>query len=129
MWGRDLMAEGWTERFDDQARTATTAWAQPGAWEATVSLGDMQLPAPMAVTMLVSDVAIHGWDLAQGTAQTYRCDDQVADVTHRFLTEMGDQGRQMGIYAAPLPAGTDASTFERVLALSGRDPQWARLTA
>lgn len=61
LWGRDLMADGWADRVDDEARAATGAWARPAAWEGTVGMGDMQMPAPMAVTMRVSDLVIHGW--------------------------------------------------------------------
>ena len=68
------------------------------------------------------------WDLAQATGQSYRCDDDVAEVTHRSMTDMGEQGRQMGIYAAPLPVADGAPAFARALALSGRDPQWRRPT-
>lgn len=128
LWNRSLMDEGWADHFDDEARAATAAWAQPATWEDTVSLGDTQMPAPMVATMLVSDLAIHGWDLAQATGQNYRCDEDVAELTRRFVIDTGEQGRQMGIYAAPLPVADGASAFAQALAVSGRDPQWTRPT-
>lgn len=125
LWDRDLVMDGeWTSRFDDEARVATTAWAQPDSWRATVTMGDVSMPAPMAATMFISDLAIHGWDLAQGTGQSYRCDDDVAQVTLQAIQDMGEQGRQMGIFAAPLATYDGAPPFSRALALSGRDPQW-----
>ena len=126
LWGRDLMAEGWAARFEEQARAASAAWARPDAWDRAVDLGGMPMPASMAAAMLLSDFAIHGWDLARATGQEYRCDDDVAEATYQFVVDMGDQGRQMGIYGAPVPAGDGAPAFERALALSGRDPHWAR---
>jgi uncharacterized protein (TIGR03086 family) len=76
----------------------------------------------MAAAMFVSDVAIHGWDLARATGQSYRCDPDVAESTYRFVVDMAEQGRQMGIYAAPVPVADGAPAFERALARSGRDP-------
>src|SRR4029453_17212446 len=47
LWGRDFMAEGWADRFDDEGRAAATAWGQPGAWDGMVSMGGTEMPAPM----------------------------------------------------------------------------------
>ncbi|GAA4605668.1 uncharacterized protein (TIGR03086 family) [Actinoplanes octamycinicus] len=126
VWARDLIGEGWAERFDDEGRAAAAAWGRAGAWDGTVVMAGAAVPAPMIAMMFVSDLAIHGWDLARATGQDYRCDDQVAEATHRFLTDMGEQGRQMGIYAAPVDVAGHAAAFERALALSGRDPRWSR---
>ncbi|MFI5492260.1 TIGR03086 family metal-binding protein [Actinoplanes sp. NPDC051859] len=129
LWGRDFMDEGWADRFDDEGRAAAAAWAQPSAWEGMVSMGGAEMPAPMIATMFASDLAIHGWDLARATGQDYHCDDDVAEATCRFITDMAEQGRQMGIYATPVAVPDAAPALDRALALSGRDPQWAHPTA
>lgn len=120
LWTRDLIgADGPSDRFDDDRRDALEAWSEPAAWEGKVDLG-VPMTAPEAVTMLVSDLAIHGWDLARATGRDYRCDNAVAAVTRDFLAATGEQGRQMGIFAAALPVPAGASAFEEALALSGR---------
>jgi uncharacterized protein (TIGR03086 family) len=126
LWGRELMSDGWADHFDEEGHAAVAAWVEPAAWDGTVGMGDAGMPAAMVATMLASDLAIHGWDLARATGQSYRCDDEVAELTRRFVTDMGEQGRQMGIYAAPLPVADGAPAFEQALVLSGRDPLWAR---
>lgn len=125
LWSRDLMDEGWADRFDDEGRAATDGWARPNAWEGMVGMGGADMPAPMIATMFASDLAIHGWDLARATGQDYHCADDVAEATCRFLTDMAEQGRQMGIYATPVTVPDNAAAFTQALALSGRDPQWA----
>jgi uncharacterized protein (TIGR03086 family) len=126
LWTQDLTSQGWAERFDEEGRAAVTAWAAAAAWDGTVSMGDMEMPAPMIASMLASDLVIHGWDLARATGQDYRCDDDAAELAHRFVADMGDQGRRMGIYAAPLSVADGVPAFDKALALSGRDPRWAR---
>jgi uncharacterized protein (TIGR03086 family) len=124
LWERDLMSGGGSGRFDDEVRGAVAAWADPAAWERTVTMGGGGMPAAFVATMLTSDLVIHGWDLARATGRDYRCDDAAAELTHRFVAETGEQGRGMGIYGAPVPIGADAPPLDRALALSGRDPQW-----
>ncbi|MEU9831290.1 TIGR03086 family metal-binding protein [Streptosporangium sp. NPDC048047] len=125
LWGRDLMSGEWTERFGDEAAAAITAWGDPAAWEGTIDFGGMEMPAPLTATMLTSDLVIHGWDLARATGQDYRCAGDVAESAYRFIVDMGEQGRQMGIYASPLPVKDEAPALDRALALSGRDPYWS----
>ena len=125
LWELDLMDTDWAGRFDDKAKAAVAGWADPTAWEGTVSLGGAGMPAPMIATMLASDLVIHGWDLARATGQAYRFDAEAAEMTHRFVADMGEQGRQMGIFAAPLPVSDTAPALDLALALSGRDPKWA----
>ncbi|GAB1694669.1 hypothetical protein KRM28CT15_64720 [Krasilnikovia sp. M28-CT-15] len=91
-----------------------------------MNMGDMEMPAPMIASMLTSDLVIHGWDLARAAGQDYQCDDDVAELAHRFVVDMGEQGRQMGIYAAPLSVADGVPVFDKALALSGRDPHWTR---
>ncbi|MCO8269196.1 TIGR03086 family metal-binding protein [Actinoplanes sp. TRM 88003] len=124
--GEPVPDEHWagtaTSDFGVRAQAATTAWAVPAAWDRPVRMGAMPMPAPLAVSMLVSDVVIHGWDLARATGQHFGCDDDVAEMALGFLTGMGDQGRAMGIFAAEVEVGEDASVLDRVVALSGRRP-------
>ncbi|MFC7547349.1 TIGR03086 family metal-binding protein [Plantactinospora sp. GCM10030261] len=129
LWSHDLMTVEWADRFDEESRAAVVAWAHPGSSNGMVQMGAAEMPAPMIATMLASDLAIHGWDLARATGQDYHWDGDVAEVTHRFVTEMAEQGRQMGIYATPVPVADTASVFDRALALSGRDPSWEAASA
>lgn len=125
LWGQDLLGDDWAGRFDKDTDEAVAAWADPAAWEGTLNLGGGDMPAPLIATMLASDLVIHGWDLARATGQDYRCDEAAAEMTYRFVADMGEQGQQMGIFAAPQPTPDDASPLDRALALSGRDPGWA----
>ncbi len=124
LWTRDLMSGDWAGRFEDDAHRAVAAWTDPAAWQGTVGMGATDMPAPLLATMLASDLAIHGWDLARATGQDYRCEDDVAEMALRFIADTAEQGREMGLYAEPVPVPGGSSALDRTLALSGRDPQW-----
>lgn len=111
--------------FDDEADRAIAAWADHRSGEGTVRMGSSDMPTIFVATMLASDLVIHGWDLALATGQDYRCDGDLAELTLGFITETGEQGRSMGIFAEPVPVTADASALDRALGLSGRDPAWS----
>jgi uncharacterized protein (TIGR03086 family) len=78
--------------------------------------------------MLGADLVLHGWDLARATGQTLHCSAEDAEQTGRFLDGFAEQGRGMGLFAAPVPVPADAPPLVRALALSGRDPLWRAVT-
>ncbi len=96
-------------RFDDEAAAAAEGWAAPPAGPITVGEHEM-LPAAVAA-MLATDLTIHGWDLARATNQHYDPDPAAVDLTARFMAEMAEQGRAMGIFAPPVPVAPDAGAL------------------
>jgi uncharacterized protein (TIGR03086 family) len=122
----DYVTDDWAEVFERQVNAAVAAWAEPGAWEGVTGLAGGQMPAPMIGSMMIGELVLHGWDLARATGQDLQVDDDVAEVVRDGVIQFGEQGRQYGIYADPLPVPDGASTFEEALALSGRDANWPR---
>jgi uncharacterized protein (TIGR03086 family) len=74
--------------------------------------------------MLIMEMVLHGWDVARATGQDYRCDETLAQAVLTTVEAQGDMFRQYQGFAAVVPVPDDATTFDRVLALSGRDPNW-----
>jgi uncharacterized protein (TIGR03086 family) len=122
--GEPVPAELWTGAappFD--AAAVTKAWIAPPA---VARMGDMDMPGPLAGTMLAADLVLHGWDLARATGRDVTWPPEAAAATLGFLTGMAEQGRAMGLFAAPVPVPDDAPVLDRALGLSGRDPGWRR---
>ena len=84
-------------------------------------------PALMAAdiaAMLIMEMVLHGWDIAQAAGQDYQCDGELGQALLGTVQAQGDMFRQYQGFAAVVPVPDDASTFDRALALSGRDSQW-----
>jgi uncharacterized protein (TIGR03086 family) len=122
--GRGVPADHWTTsfppgRFDPAA--AAAPWTAPPP---AVRMGDHEMPGPMIGTMLAADLVLHGWDLARAVGRDVTWAPELAEATHTFLVQTGEQGRAMGLFAEPVPVPADAPVFDRALGLSGRDPAW-----
>ncbi|MFF8847125.1 TIGR03086 family metal-binding protein [Streptomyces sp. NPDC015127] len=116
----------WREEFAAETEALVEAWAAPGADQGTT--GAMNMPAGLVGRMALGDLAVHAWDLARATGQKEYTPDPV--VVREVLTafaELAPTARRMGVFGEeyPLPdGGAGASDLDRLLALTGRDPEW-----
>ncbi|MFI8425607.1 TIGR03086 family metal-binding protein [Streptomyces sp. NPDC085479] len=118
----DRVAEpGWRERFAAETGKLVEAWAAPGAEEGTS--GAMGLPARTVGSMVLLDLTVHAWDLARATGREFEPDPEVVAGLVDEVEGMAPMARKMNVFgdAVELPPG--ASTFERLLATTGRDPR------
>ncbi|GAA0465181.1 TIGR03086 family protein [Paractinoplanes deccanensis] len=114
----DVLTGDWRQRFADETATLIKAWSDPAALEG-VSPG-MGLPQAVVGNLVLVDLVVHGWDLAQATGQSYEPDPATVTALAPIIEQMAPQGRQMGVFGAEVAAREDATDFERMLAVSGR---------
>jgi uncharacterized protein (TIGR03086 family) len=108
--------------FPERVRRMLAAWERPEAWE-----GDspsMGLPMRAVATMALFDLVVHGWDLAKATGASFDAGPEAVKLLMAFAEQMAPMGRQQGIFTEPVELGPDATEFDRLLALVGRDPAW-----
>jgi len=121
---RDFTAEqDWPAAYAAQLTRALEAWSSPSAWEGEVPLGDGHAaPAPQIAEMIVKEMAVHGWDVARSIGEDFRIGEESAALALRVVEEHGALYRQYQGFADPVPLPASATTFDRALASSGRDP-------
>jgi uncharacterized protein (TIGR03086 family) len=121
---KDFTAEpGYAQDYEAQVNKAVQAWSDPQAWEGDRNVMGSPIPAADIAAMLIMEMVLHGWDVAAATGQDYRCGQQLAQAVLQTVEVQGEMFRQYQGFAAPVSVPADASTFDRALALSGRDPQ------
>ncbi len=126
----ELMSRDFTAGPDYQAdyaaqiAKAVQAWSDPKAWEGDIGVMGDATPAADVAAMLIMEMVLHGWDVAQATGQEYLCDDAAAAVLLETVQAQGEMFRKYQGFADIVIVPDDAPVFERALALSGRDPRW-----
>ena len=81
-------------------------------------------PAADVGAMLIMEMVLHGWDVAKATGQEYACDDAVAEALMNTVEAQAELFRKYQGFADAVEMPGDATTFDRALGLSGRDPHW-----
>ncbi len=107
-------------RVADAAQVALEAWDGRGP-DGTVTIGDSDLPAAVALGILSIELLVHGWDFAQATGQQVAVPDSVTayvlDAASAIITP---EGRRRVGFDPERPADPDAGVLERLIAFTGR---------
>jgi uncharacterized protein (TIGR03086 family) len=107
------------------ARTAAAnidAWCAPGALDGTRVYPWGTFPAPVGLVINVSEVALHGWDVATAAGQAPELDADVAQVVFDLYRQIPlDEMRAHGVFGAEVSVPPSASVQDRLLGLLGRE--------
>ncbi|MEU7899823.1 TIGR03086 family metal-binding protein [Nonomuraea sp. NPDC049152] len=121
----DLTGGDWAVALEGNVERVVAAWSRPAAWEGTTHMGGpTELPASLVGGMIIGELVVHGWDLAQATGRRPAWDDDLMAYVYEEVAKSAEQGRAMGIYGPEVPVGASAPALDRLLGLTGRDPSW-----
>lgn len=99
-----------------------------GAAARPLRLGDAAMPGELALGMILWEYQVHGWDLARATGQEWSVPAAATQASLTFApTMLGPDYQGEGKpFANPVDVPDAASPLDRLIALSGRDPNWPR---
>ncbi|MGW0516131.1 TIGR03086 family metal-binding protein [Crossiella sp. NPDC003009] len=121
----DLVGEDWAGAVEGQVFRTVAAWGRDEAWVGMTWMGgENQLPAEVVGGMVVTELAVHAWDLARASGQDVQLDAGLVEFVHGQVVVSAQQGRDMGVYGPEVAVPEPAAVWERVLGLTGRDPGW-----
>jgi uncharacterized protein (TIGR03086 family) len=110
-----------------RSASATMAAAlRDGAAGRPMRLGDSAMPGEMALSMILWEYQVHGWDLARATGQPWSPPAEAAEESLEFAPGMltADYQGEGKAFAPRVPVPATAPALDRLLGLSGRDPAW-----
>ncbi len=104
------------------------AWLQVDLDASVAGPGGAPMPATVAASIVPLELALHGWDIAQGGGQQMRVSDELGDYL-RGLAEVVVPGGRGRAFAAEVSPPDDASALDRLAAYAGRTPVGVGATA
>jgi uncharacterized protein (TIGR03086 family) len=106
----------------DSQRALDAAWEE-GALDQDVSLSRGMTPASQYLTELIADSCIHSWDLGIAIGVNSDLPADLVEFVYGTVQNWGDLS-QTGVFKAAVPQPDGASTFDKLLGITGRDPNW-----
>jgi uncharacterized protein (TIGR03086 family) len=106
----------------EAARADLAAWQMPETLRCSFVLSFGEVPGPLAAVIHLTEVVVHGIDLAVATGQEELVDQRLASGIAGAMQQMGIDGfRVPGIFGQAVPAPADARPHEQLLAYLGRN--------
>ncbi|WP_329206043.1 TIGR03086 family metal-binding protein [Streptomyces sp. NBC_00683] len=123
--GLPVLPDDWRKSLPPLLDELVAAWRDPAAREGMTQAGGVDLPGSVAAMVVSNELVVHGWDLARSTGQEFRADEASLRSSEALLAP-GDDDRSGpdAIFGPPVPVAQDAPLLDRVIALSGRRPDW-----
>jgi uncharacterized protein (TIGR03086 family) len=114
--------DNWRSAFDAAEARARSAWSRPQALTGTTAGPWGRVPAPVALSGFVLELAAHAWDLATSIGHRAPLDPPLATEALQIATrlvppELRDDG---GAFGPPVAAPADADAATRLAAYLGR---------
>jgi len=122
--GAQPLEEDWRTVYPARLADLARAFQDPAAWEGMTRAGGFDLSADVSGIIALTEVVIHGWDLARASGQPYDIDQASAAAVLPYVTASAGEGPVEGLFGPALPVADDAPVLDRIIALSGRDPGW-----
>ena len=116
----------WRTRIPQRLSALSDAWRDPNAWAGMTTAGGQDLPGELAGVIALDEVVIHGWDIAAASGQSYSSEPELLEAVYGFVEPTATQSPEgtPGLFGPSIPVEEDAPLLERVLGLTGRDPNW-----
>ncbi|MFF3286019.1 TIGR03086 family metal-binding protein [Streptomyces sp. NPDC003023] len=119
-----VLDDDWRTTIPPRLEELAAAWRRPEAWEGMTRAGGVDLPAEIAGRVALNELVIHGWDLARATGQEYDPGEASTAVSYEIVQPSDGDSLRDGIFGPPVAVPDDVSPLDRVVALSGRRPDW-----
>lgn len=105
----------------DSAASVLSAFAQPGALERVVTVPFGTVPGMVALHLRITEVLVHGWDLARATGQPAELPEDLAEAELSFnRPRLADIPADRRPFAPPQPVAAEAPAIDRLAACLGR---------
>lgn len=108
--------------YDDAALADHAAWSRPDVLTGTVALSFATLPASMAAVIHLTELVVHGLDIAVATDQHDAIDEDLTEDLLDMMRALGgiDAFRGPGFFGEEVPTDLDQPAHARLLAYVGR---------
>lgn len=116
--------EDWRTVYPARLAELARSWREPAAWEGMSRAGGVDFPGEVAGIVALTEVVIHGWDVAAATGQDYDADPVALDAVLPHVTAIAAEGPVEGLFGPAVAVADGAPTLDRIVALAGRNPAW-----
>ncbi|HTW01518.1 MAG TPA: TIGR03086 family metal-binding protein [Streptosporangiaceae bacterium] len=119
------LAADWRTGIPRDLAALAAAWEDESAWTGSTQAGGLDLPARVAAVVGLTELIVHGWDIAVASGQRLNPDQDALTAVHGFLAQVRfDDPAVAGGFGPVVAVSAERPLLDQVIGLSGRDPDW-----
>jgi uncharacterized protein (TIGR03086 family) len=122
------LGDDWRTRIPRDLAALAEAWREPSAWTGMTMAGGIDLPGELAGLIVLDELVVHGWDVARASGQEFVEDGESLEAVHGFVKQFSGAGQDEAreeMFGPEVPVPDDAPLLDRIIGLTGRDPDWS----
>ncbi len=118
----DWLGDDPASAYDTAAADDMAAWGRPGALDGTITIGLGTLPAPLAAVIHLTEVLVHGTDVAVAIDREDLIDQDACAALLAAMEAMGgvDPYRMPGVFGPAVPVPAHEPPHRQLLGYLGR---------
>jgi uncharacterized protein (TIGR03086 family) len=118
----DRFGPGWRERVGGHVAGLAVAWDDPAVWQGSTAGGSVELPNERWGKIALTELVVHGWDLARATGQPFDLPDDTLRACLDHVAEFVPEAPFPDLWGPPVEAAAGAPLLDRIVAITGRTP-------
>jgi uncharacterized protein (TIGR03086 family) len=122
------LGDDWRTRIPRDLGSLAEAWRDPAAWTGMTMAGGIDLPGELAGIIALDELVVHGWDVARASGQDFDQDRASLEAVFGFVKQFSGAGQEAardGMFGPEVAVPEDAPLLDRLIGLTGRDPNWS----
>jgi uncharacterized protein (TIGR03086 family) len=115
----------WVAEAGRRLAALGAAWSGPSAWGGTARLGDLELPNTVWGHIALTELVVHGWDLAVAVGLPFELPEPTLLACWEHVSEFIADAPLPELWGPPRTVPGNAPLLDRIVATTGRDPHWS----
>lgn len=116
------LGDGWRDSVTRHIRTLGEAWDDPAAWQGTTTGAGVDLPNELWGRIALTELVVHGWDLARATGQPFDLPDETLRACLEHVAEFVPNAPVADLWGPEVEVPAGAPPLDRIVAITGRTP-------
>ncbi len=116
------LGDDWRRSVAESVRALGDAWDDPAAWQGRTDAAGVDLPNDTWGKIALTEMVVHGWDLARATDQPFGLPDDTLRACYAHVATFVPNAPVEGLWGPAVEVPTDAPLIDRIVAITGRHP-------
>jgi uncharacterized protein (TIGR03086 family) len=112
----------WRDRVDRHLLALGRAWDDPAAWPGSTNLAGSDLSNGLWGKIALTEVVVHGWDIATATDQPFDLPKPTLEVCLDHVGIFVPNAPIPGLWGPPVEVVPGARLLDQIVAITGRAP-------